>query len=50
MLQLVQAGIFQDFPNLKIIVHHAGALAPFLADEFSTFCRKNRWRTSASSM
>lgn len=29
MLQLVEAGIFQDYPNLKIIVHHAGALAPF---------------------
>lgn len=31
MLQLVEAGIFQDFPNLKIIVHHAGALAPFFS-------------------
>ncbi len=31
MPQLVQAGIFQDFPNLKIIVHHAGALAPFFS-------------------
>ncbi|MFM0772047.1 amidohydrolase family protein [Streptococcus suis] len=31
MLQLVQAGIFQDYPNLKIIVHHAGALAPFFS-------------------
>ena len=31
MLQLVEAGIFQDSPNLKIIVHHAGALAPFFS-------------------
>lgn len=31
MLQLVEAGIFQDYPNLKIIVHHAGALAPFFS-------------------
>ncbi|MFC3932063.1 amidohydrolase family protein [Streptococcus dentapri] len=31
MLQLVEAGVFQDFPNLKIIVHHAGALAPFFS-------------------
>ncbi|MGT2874031.1 amidohydrolase family protein [Streptococcus gallolyticus subsp. gallolyticus] len=31
MLQLVGAGIFQDYPNLKIIVHHAGALAPFFS-------------------
>ncbi|MGU7933627.1 amidohydrolase family protein [Streptococcus suis] len=31
MLQLVEAGIFQDYLNLKIIVHHAGALAPFFS-------------------
>ncbi|HEL2072375.1 TPA: amidohydrolase [Streptococcus suis] len=31
MLQLVEAGIFQDYPNLKIIVHHAGVLAPFFS-------------------
>ena len=31
MLQLVQAGYFQDFSNLKIIVHHAGAMAPYFA-------------------
>ncbi|HEM3467591.1 TPA: amidohydrolase [Streptococcus suis] len=31
MLQLVESGIFQDYPNLKIIVHHAGALAPFFS-------------------
>ena len=31
MLQMVQAGLFQEFPNLKVIVHHAGAMAPFFA-------------------
>ncbi|EEJ72009.1 amidohydrolase family protein [Lactobacillus ultunensis] len=31
MLQLVQANIFEKYPNLKIIVHHAGAMAPFFA-------------------
>ena len=31
MLQMVQAGLFQEFPELKIIVHHAGAMAPFFA-------------------
>lgn len=31
MLQLVQARIFNQFPNLKIIVHHAGGMAPFFA-------------------
>ncbi|MGT2958205.1 4-oxalomesaconate hydratase [Streptococcus bovimastitidis] len=31
MLQLVQAGYFQKYPDLKIIVHHAGAMAPYFA-------------------
>ena len=31
MLQLVQADIFQEFPQLKVIVHHAGGMAPFFA-------------------
>ncbi len=32
MLQLFQTGIFQEFPNLKIIVHHAGAMVPFFSE------------------
>ena len=31
MLQLVQANIFEKYPNLKIVVHHAGAMVPFFA-------------------
>lgn len=31
MYQLVLAGIFEDYPQLKVIVHHAGAMAPFFA-------------------
>ena len=31
MLQMVQAGLFQEFPQLKVIVHHAGGMAPFFA-------------------
>lgn len=31
MLEIVQAGYFRDFPNLKIIIHHAGAMAPYFA-------------------
>lgn len=31
MYQIVDAGYFQEFPNLKIIVHHAGAMAPYFA-------------------
>lgn len=32
MLQIVEAGIYQYFPDLKIIVHHAGAMVPFFAE------------------
>lgn len=31
MLQMVQAGFFQEYPELKVIVHHAGGMAPFFA-------------------
>lgn len=31
MMQIVNAGIFKKYPNLKIIVHHAGAMIPFFA-------------------
>lgn len=31
MMQIVEAGIFKKYPNLKIIVHHAGAMVPFFA-------------------
>ncbi|AUI71677.1 amidohydrolase family protein [Companilactobacillus alimentarius] len=29
MYQIVEAGYFEKYPNLKIIVHHAGAMVPF---------------------
>lgn len=32
MLQIVQAGLYQEFPDLKIIVHHAGAMVPFFGE------------------
>ncbi|QNQ81640.1 amidohydrolase family protein [Lactobacillus sp. PV012] len=31
MLQLVQANIFEKYPTIKIIIHHAGAMVPFFA-------------------
>ncbi|WP_283620912.1 amidohydrolase family protein [Limosilactobacillus avium] len=31
MYQLVLAGIFEDYPQLKVIAHHAGAMVPFFA-------------------
>lgn len=29
MLQLVTSGVFRDFPNIRILIHHCGAMAPF---------------------
>lgn len=31
MLQIVQSDIFKKAPNLKILVHHAGAMVPFFS-------------------
>lgn len=31
MLQLVQSDIFKKAPDLKILVHHAGAMVPFFS-------------------
>ncbi|RVU71164.1 MULTISPECIES: amidohydrolase family protein [Lactobacillus] len=31
MLQLVQSDIFKKYPNLKILIHHAGAMIPFFS-------------------
>lgn len=32
MYQIVKANYFEKYPNLKIIVHHAGAMVPFFAE------------------
>jgi predicted TIM-barrel fold metal-dependent hydrolase len=32
MYRLVKAGVFAEFPNIKFIVHHAGAMVPFFAE------------------
>ena len=32
MLRLVKSGVFAEYPNVKFIVHHAGAMVPFFAE------------------
>ncbi|MGD0918147.1 MAG: amidohydrolase family protein [Thermodesulfobacteriota bacterium] len=32
MLRLVKSGIFAERPNIKFIIHHAGAMVPFFAE------------------
>ncbi len=43
MLRIVKAGLFNEFPDLKFIVHHAGAMVPFFADRL-------KWYVSASKV
>ncbi|KXT74438.1 putative 4-oxalomesaconate hydratase [Streptococcus sp. DD10] len=44
MLQIVQADLYRDFPNLKIIVHHAGAMIPFFAERIRHILPKEQER------
>jgi predicted TIM-barrel fold metal-dependent hydrolase len=37
MLRLVEAGIFAEYPNLKVVIHHSGAMVPFFADRIRWF-------------
>ena len=36
MFNLVRSGIYDEFPDLKIIIHHAGAMVPFLKERVKT--------------
>ena len=42
MMQIVQANIFKDFPNIKIIIHHAGAMIPFFAGRVDNILPKEQ--------
>lgn len=35
MMQIVQAGYFVDFPDLHILVHHAGAMVPYFYERIA---------------
>ncbi len=38
MSRLVYSGVFEKYPNLKIITHHCGAMVPFFADRITNQC------------
>ena len=42
MLELVQADIFKEFPNIKIIVHHAGAMVPFFSGRINNIIKDKK--------
>ncbi|MFC1968105.1 amidohydrolase family protein [Chloroflexota bacterium] len=35
MARLVYAGVFERYPNLKVITHHCGAMVPFFAERIA---------------
>ena len=40
MLELVQADLFQKYPDLVVLVHHAGAMAPYFAGRIDHVLRE----------
>ena len=42
MLELVNANIFTECPNIKIIVHHAGAMIPFFAGRIDNIVKDKK--------
>ncbi len=42
MMEIVQAGYFRKYPNLKIIVHHSGAMVPFFAGRIEHILTKEQ--------
>jgi predicted TIM-barrel fold metal-dependent hydrolase len=48
MTRLVFSGIFEKYPNLKIITHHSGAMVPFLEQRISVSYDNAEMRLGAS--
>ena len=42
MLRLVESGVFNEFPHLKFIVHHAGAMVPYFKDRLNCLIPNSR--------
>ena len=42
MLRLVESGIFREYPNIKFVVHHAGAMVPYFAERVKGVIRNSR--------
>lgn len=43
MYQIVKAQYFEKFPNLKIIVHHAGAMVPFFSERIKRIMSETQY-------
>lgn len=42
MLQLVQSSLFEECPNIKTIVNHAGAMIPFFAGRIDNIVKDKK--------
>lgn len=42
MVHLAQSGVFEDYPNIKFIIHHCGAMAPFFGGRLGRLADKLR--------
>lgn len=42
MMQLVETNIFKECPNIKIIVHHAGAMIPFFSGRINNILKNKK--------
>ena len=42
MMELVQTNIFKECPNIKIIVHHAGAMIPFFKGRIDNILKNKK--------
>ena len=47
MMRLAFSGIFEDFPNLKIVTHHVGAMIPMLEGRIENGLKMYGGRTSS---
>jgi len=41
MLDIVSSGIFEEYPTLRIIIHHAGAMVPYFQERVRTIMPKH---------
>lgn len=44
MARLVFSQVLEEYPNLKFITHHCGAMVPYFADRIVSHCDYNRMR------
>ena len=42
MLQLVESNLFEECPNIKMVVHHAGAMIPFFAGRIDNILKDKK--------